>query len=41
MADLHGVFPYLVSPIGPVAEIRTEVLGAALRRSHRSQACTG
>ena len=27
MADLHGVFPYLVSPIGPEGDIRTEVLG--------------
>src|SRR5437762_3296130 len=27
MADLHGVFPYLVSPIDPEGSIRTEVLG--------------
>ena len=27
MADLHGVFPYLVSPIDPSGRIRTEVLG--------------
>src|SRR5258708_21189137 len=27
MADLHGVFPYLVSPIDPSGHIRTEVLG--------------
>ena len=27
MADLHGVFPYLVSPIDPSGQIRTEVLG--------------
>ena len=27
MADLHGVFPYLVSPIDPAGRIRTEVLG--------------
>src|SRR3954471_17777433 len=27
MTDLHGVFPYLVSPIDPSGEIRTEVLG--------------
>ena len=27
MADLHGVFPYLVSPIDPEGRIRTEVLG--------------
>ncbi len=27
MADFHGVFPYLVSPIGPDGEILTEVLG--------------
>jgi 4-hydroxy-tetrahydrodipicolinate synthase len=27
MADLHGVFPYLVSPIGPSGQIRSEVLG--------------
>jgi 4-hydroxy-tetrahydrodipicolinate synthase len=26
MADLHGVFPYLVSPIDPEGQIRTEVL---------------
>ena len=29
MADFHGVFPYLVSPIGPDGEILTEVLGLA------------
>jgi 4-hydroxy-tetrahydrodipicolinate synthase len=27
MADFHGVFPYLVSPIDPTGDIRTEVLG--------------
>ena len=27
MADFHGVFPYLVSPINASGEIRTEVLG--------------
>jgi 4-hydroxy-tetrahydrodipicolinate synthase len=27
MADFHGVFPYLVSPIDPTGNIRTEVLG--------------
>ncbi len=27
MADFHGVFPYLVSPIDASGEIRTEVLG--------------
>ncbi len=27
MADLHGVVPYLVSPIDPSGQIRTEVLG--------------
>ena len=27
MADFHGVFPYLVSPIDAVGQIRTEVLG--------------
>src|SRR5436853_539963 len=27
MADFHGVFPYLVSPIDPEGRIRTEVLG--------------
>jgi 4-hydroxy-tetrahydrodipicolinate synthase len=27
MTDLHGVFPYLVSPIDPSGDIRTEVLG--------------
>ena len=27
MADFHGVFPYLVSPINPGGKIRTEVLG--------------
>ncbi len=27
MADFHGVFPYLVSPIDPSGQIRTEVLG--------------
>src|SRR5690242_20624221 len=27
MADLHGVFPYLVSPIDASGQIRTEVLG--------------
>src|ERR1700760_3504612 len=28
MADLHGVFPYLVSPIDAVGRIKTDVLGA-------------
>src|ERR1700710_1429227 len=27
VADLHGVFPYLVSPIDPTGNIRTDVLG--------------
>lgn len=27
MTDLHGVFPYLVSPITPDGQIKTEVLG--------------
>jgi len=27
MTDLHGVFPYLVSPIAPDGRIKTEVLG--------------
>src|SRR4030081_2394022 len=27
MADFHGVFPYLVSPLDPSGQIRTEVLG--------------
>jgi 4-hydroxy-tetrahydrodipicolinate synthase len=27
MADFHGVFPYLVSPVDPDGKIRTEVLG--------------
>ena len=27
MADFHGVFPYLVSPVDGSGEIRTEVLG--------------
>jgi 4-hydroxy-tetrahydrodipicolinate synthase len=27
MADFHGVFPYLVSPLDPDGQIRTEVLG--------------
>src|SRR5712672_1459937 len=27
MVDFHGVFPYLVSPIDPTGNIRTEVLG--------------
>jgi 4-hydroxy-tetrahydrodipicolinate synthase len=27
MADFHGVFPYLVSPIDPEGNIRTDVLG--------------
>ena len=27
MADFHGVFPYLVSPVDASGEIRTEVLG--------------
>ncbi|SDJ20593.1 MULTISPECIES: dihydrodipicolinate synthase family protein [Bradyrhizobium] len=27
MADFHGVFPYLVSPVDPTGNIRTEVLG--------------
>src|SRR4051794_13647443 len=27
MTDFHGVFPYLVSPIGPDGAIRTDVLG--------------
>src|SRR5438270_7673818 len=27
MADFHGVFPYLVSPIDASGQIRTEVLG--------------
>src|SRR3954451_9689725 len=28
MTDLHGVFPYLVSPIDPSGRIKTSVLGA-------------
>src|SRR6202020_2771677 len=27
MADFHGVFPYLVSPVDTNGQIRTEVLG--------------
>ncbi len=27
MADFHGVFPYLVSPVDPAGNIRSEVLG--------------
>src|ERR1700716_3938626 len=27
MADFHGVFPYLVSPVDPSGQIRTDVLG--------------
>ncbi len=27
MADFHGVFPYLISPVDPDGRIRTEVLG--------------
>ncbi|THD71322.1 MAG: dihydrodipicolinate synthase family protein [Bradyrhizobium sp.] len=27
MTDFHGVFPYLVSPVNPDGQIRTEVLG--------------
>ena len=27
MRDFHGVFPYLVSPIGPNQQVRTDVLG--------------
>ena len=27
MADFHGVFPYLVSPVDASGQIRTEVLG--------------
>src|SRR5947199_6201005 len=27
MADFHGVFPYLVSPVDASGEIRTEVMG--------------
>jgi len=27
MADFHGVFPYLVSPIDPSGRIKTDVLG--------------
>src|SRR6186713_3282380 len=27
MTDFHGVFPYLVSPIDPAGQIRTDVLG--------------
>src|SRR5215203_2968486 len=27
MPDLHGVFPYLVSPIDPSGRIKTDVLG--------------
>src|SRR3954452_22121704 len=27
MADFHGVFPYLVSPVGTSGQIRTDVLG--------------
>jgi 4-hydroxy-tetrahydrodipicolinate synthase len=27
MADFHGVFPYLVSPLDPSGKVRTEVLG--------------
>ena len=26
MTDFHGVFPYLVSPIDPAGQIRTDVL---------------
>src|SRR6202140_2748521 len=28
MADFHGVFPYLVSPVEASGQIRTEVLGS-------------
>src|SRR6476660_5220080 len=27
MADFHGVFPYLVSPVDPAGKVRTDVLG--------------
>ena len=27
MADFHGVFPYLVSPVDRSGQVRTEVLG--------------
>jgi 4-hydroxy-tetrahydrodipicolinate synthase len=27
MADFHGVFPYLVSPVDPSGQVRTQVLG--------------
>ena len=27
MADFHGVFPYLVSPVDPAGHVRTGVLG--------------
>src|SRR5882757_9567064 len=27
MADFHGVFPYLVSPVDAAGQIRTDVLG--------------
>jgi len=27
MTDLHGVFPYLASPIDPSGRIKTDVLG--------------
>ena len=27
MADFHGVFPYLISPVDASGQVRTEVLG--------------
>src|ERR1700694_5674369 len=35
MADFHGVFPYLVSPVDASGQIRTEVLGRLLSIMNR------
>jgi 4-hydroxy-tetrahydrodipicolinate synthase len=40
MADFHGVFPYLVSPVDASGQIRDRVL-ARLATISSSQACTG
>jgi 4-hydroxy-tetrahydrodipicolinate synthase len=40
MADFHGVFPYLVSPVDASGQIRTDVLGRSAVTSSQ-QACMG
>ena len=41
MADFHGVFPYLVSPLDAFGQIRSDVLGRLLLRISSHAACTG